>query len=337
MKLDEYNYELPEKLIAQSPVSPRDSCKLLILGEDSKNVKDVKSVKHEIFKNIFNYLRQGDVLVLNDTKVSHSKLVGKKDTGSDAEIVLLKKISEKIYEAKVKTKNPHIGTKILFKEKNGNEHVTIIRQKNIDTYIVELSNDSILEDAILPMPPYIKNNLTDKEYQTEYSKKLGSLAAPTAGLHFTKALLKKIEKKGIKIVYITLHVSYGTFKKIDDINNYIMDPEYYQISQESADTINSRTDRLIVCGTTTLKALETASKNGKITSGSAQSRLFIYPPYRFKSGTNILITNFHLPKSTLLLLTCAFGGRKSILDAYKEAVKKRYRFFSLGDAMMIWK
>jgi S-adenosylmethionine:tRNA ribosyltransferase-isomerase len=324
MYLDSYSYKFPESLIAQKTVSPRDSCRLLILDD---------IIRHETFKNIIDYLKPCDVLVLNDTRVLHSKIVGKKDSGSHAEIILLKKIAEKTYEAKIKTRNPHVGTRIICK--NGN--IIIKKQINIDTFIVELSDNKILDEAILPTPPYIRRKLSDKEYQTAFSKRVGSLAAPTAGLHFTKKLLNKIFQKGVKIVYITLHVSYGTFKNIDDIKKYVMEPEYYEISEDAADAINNRIGKLIVCGTTTLKALETSSRNGKITSGEGLSTLFIYPPHKFKSGADILITNFHLPKSTLLLLTCAFGGKKRILDTYDLAVKNKYRFFSLGDAMMIYR
>jgi len=323
MNLNNYSYSLPESLIAQKPTIPKDNCRLLILD---------KKIQHHKFKNIIEFLKKGDVLVLNDTKVTYSKIYGQKETGSKAEVILLKKLKDNIFEAKIKTKNPLINTKILFK----GGFAKIISQKNIDTFIIELSNIKILNEAVLPTPPYIKSKIKDSDYQTIFSKKEGSLAAPTAGLHFTKSLLKKIEQKGIKIVYITLHVSYGTFKNIDNIKEYIMDPEYYEISQNSAETINNRSGRLIVCGTTTLKALETSSKNKKIIPGNNWSTIFIYPPYNFKSGTDILITNFHLPKSTLILLTCAFGGTKRILNAYNTAVKKNYKFYSLGDAMMIY-
>ena len=323
MNLNNYSYRLPDELIAQKPFYPRDECRLLVIDKTRKDVK---------FKDILEYFHKNDVLVLNDTRVTHSKIYGKKETGSSAEVILLKKITGNVFEAKIKTKNPLVGTKIIFKK----GFAEIISQKNIDTFVVELSNAKILNEAVLPTPPYIKRKLKDSEYQTIFSKNDGSLASPTAGLHFTKNLLQQISRKGVKIVYITLHVSYGTFKNIDDVATYVMDPEYYSISKETADAINNRKGRLIVCGTTTLKALETAS-TGKINSGSGWSTLFIYPPYKFKSGTDVLITNFHLPKSTLLLLTCAFGGRERILAAYKEAVRKKYKFFSLGDAMMICK
>ncbi|HYD04024.1 MAG TPA: tRNA preQ1(34) S-adenosylmethionine ribosyltransferase-isomerase QueA [Alphaproteobacteria bacterium] len=331
MNLDDYSYELPESLIAQHPADPRDSCKLMIIGKNK--------IEHGIFRDILSQFSKGDILVLNNTKVKHSKLLGKKESGSAAEITLLKNISANIYEAKIKTKNPLVGTKIIL------HHATaeIIMQKNIDTFVVKLDNKNALKDAVMPSPPYIKHVVTDKEYQTVYSdkKKEGSLASPTAGLHFTKSLLAKIQKKGVKIVYITLHVSYGTFKNIEDVKTYVMEPEHYEISNQAAKIINNRDkkkNRLFVVGTTTLKALETsASKSGKIIAGSAESTLFIYPPYKFKSGTDALITNFHLPKSTLLLLTCAFGERKRILDAYHAAIKNNYRFYSLGDSMIIYK
>ena len=326
MNLNDYSYELLEELIAQKPSKPKDSCKLLILD---------KNIIHTKFRNIVDYMKKGDVLVLNDTKVTHSKIYGKKETGSNAELILLKRIKDNIFEAKIKTKNPLVGTNIWV-NKNKKDSIKIISQKNIDTFIVELSNNKILSKAILPTPPYIHRKLKDSEYQTIFSKNVGSLAAPTAGLHFTKELLKKIEKKGIKILYITLHVSYGTFKTIDNVETYVMDPEYYEISKNTANIINNRSGRLIVCGTTTLKALETSSKKGKIIPKKEQSTLFIYPPYKFKSGTDILITNFHLPKSTLLLLTCAFGKRDRVLNAYNIAVENKYMFYSLGDAMMIY-
>ncbi len=339
MNLNDYSYELPEKLIAQKPHFPKDECKLLILGN---------KIEHTKFYNTIDHLKKGDILVLNNTKVSHAKIYGEKETGSNAEVILIKNIKNNIYEAKIKTKNPLIGTKIIINTKNkhhkintsnnnhNKEYIEIIDKKNIDTFIVKLSSKEILSLAILPTPPYIKRKLKDSEYQTIFSKKVGSLAAPTAGLHFTKKLLEKIKRLGVEIVYITLHVSYGTFKNIDDIDNYVMDPEYYEITKDSANKINNRKGRLIVCGTTTLKALETASEKGKIISGNNWSTLFIYPPYKFKSKTDILITNFHLPKSTLLLLTCAFGEKERILNAYNIAVKKRYKFYSLGDAMMIY-
>ncbi len=324
MRLSEYNYDLPDILIAQRALKNKDDCKLMIV---KKNFSDKR------FYDIIDYLEKGDVLVLNDTRVVKRKFLGRKETGSLAEVVLLKKISRKIYEAKIKTKNPHKGTRIILKK----GYIDIIDKKNIDTFIVKINSKELLKDAILPTPPYIHRTLENSEYQTIYSKKDGSLASPTAGLHFTKKLLERIKEKGVKIRYVTLHVSYGTFKNIDDIKTYSMDSEYYEIPKNTATAINNRKGRLVVIGTTTLKTLESSSKNGKIKSEKGFSTLFIYPPFKFNSEVDILVTNFHLPKSTLLLLTCAFGGRKRIFDAYKHAVLRKYRFFSLGDAMMVYK
>jgi S-adenosylmethionine:tRNA ribosyltransferase-isomerase len=330
MRLEDYNYNLPESSIAQAPSNPKDSCKLMVLNKKG-------DIVHSKFSDLTSILKSGDILVLNNTKVKKAKIIGKKISGSNAEIILLHEVNKNKfeYEAKIKTKNPHIGTKIIL----NNGTAEIIEQKNIDTFVIRLSNKKVLDDAVLPTPPYIKKILGDEEYQTIFSKKEGSLAAPTAGLHFTKSLLDKLKKKGVKIVHITLHVSYGTFKNIDDIGNYVMDPEEYEISKNAAKIINSRKEdsRLFVCGTTTLKALETSSDKGKIISGSGASKLFIYPPFKFNSGTDALITNFHLPKSTLLLLTCAFGEKKRILKAYNAAVKNDYKFYSLGDAMIIFR
>ena len=325
MNLDNFSYILPEERIAQRAVSPRDSAKLLILD----NI-----ITHTTFSHIIDYLSAGDILVMNETKVLHAKLVGKKLSGSPAEVVLLKKIKPLVYACKIKTKNPHVDVRILFKNGEG----IIIAQKSIDEFIIRLSSVKILKDALLPTPPYIKRKVTNGEYQTVYSKKEGSLAAPSAGLHFTGRLLEKIRKKGITIVTLTLHISYGTFKNIDhEIAHHHMDPEWFEISEHAAKTINNRKGKLIAVGTTTLKALESSAKNGKVYATKGFSTLFIYPPFKFHSDTDALITNFHLPKSTLLLLTCAFGGTTRILDAYYSAIKKKYRFYSLGDAMMIEK
>lgn len=326
VNLTDYNFELPEELIAQKLASPRDSAKLLVIGKDEE-------FEHKKFHDLIDFLEKDDVLVLNSTKVSHAKLLGKKSTGSPIEIILVNKISDEKWECRIKGKNPKAGTKFIFNKGKGE----VIGVKGEDLFIARIDAE-VLDDAILPTPPYIKRKLSDEEYQTIYADKKGSLAAPTAGLHFTKQLLSKIEKKGIKIVFIILHVSYGTFKKIrESVENYVMDPEYYEISKETADIINKRKGKLFVVGTTTLKALETSSKNNEIKPGIGQSTLFIYPPFKFNSGTDVLITNFHLPKSTLILLTCAFGGRERVLKAYKEAIKKKYKFYSLGDAMMIEK
>ncbi len=326
VNLDEYDFKLPEEMIAQKLASPRDSANLLISNKDG-------SFEHRKFSDLTSYLKAGDVLVLNSTKVSQAKLAGKKETGSPVEVMLVNKIGNEKWECRIKGKNPRAGVKFIFRKGMGE----VLETKDEDLFIVRI-DDAVLKDAILPTPPYITRTLGDDEYQTIYADKEGSLAAPTAGLHFTKQLLSKIEKKGVKIVFVTLHVSYGTFKKIrNGVENYVMDPEYFEISKSAAETINKRKGRLFVVGTTTLKALETSSKDRKIKSGIGQSTLFIYPPFKFHSGADVLITNFHLPKSTLILLTCAFGGRERILKAYDKAIKKKYKFYSLGDAMMIEK
>ena len=328
INLDDFNYNLPDELIAQRLAVPRDSSRLMILQKNNKEDK----ILHKRFFDIIDFLKKSDVLVMNNTMVDNAKLIGKKSTGSSAEIVLMKKISDLEYEVRIKTKNPMVGNIIILKSSS----CEIIDQKTIDTFIVRLSSSKVLEDAILPTPPYIKRKLSDKEYQTVYSKIKGSLAAPTAGLHFTKELLEKIKRKGVKIVFVTLHVSYGTFKNIDlEIENHVMDPEYFEITKDAADAINNRKGRLIAVGTTTLKTLESSSKNGKILPSKKYSELFIYPGHKFNSGTDVLITNFHLPKSTLMLLVCAYAEQDRIMSAYKEAISKKYRFFSLGDAMWI--
>ncbi len=324
MDLKLFDYTLPVQLIAQHPARPRDSSRLLVVQKNSV---------HRRFSDIVDYLLPGDVLVLNETKVAAAKLVGKKVSGSAAEVVLTKKINAVTYTCHVKTKNPHVGTEIKFKKGIG----TIVGQQSIDEFVIRFEHTQVLQDAVLPTPPYIRRSVSKEEYQTVYSKKTGSLAAPTAGLHFTTRLLRAIRKKGVQIVFITLHVSYGTFKKIDSaIEKYRMDPEWFEISPLAAKIINERKGRLFVVGTTTLKALESSSHNRRIIPQKGESRLFIYPPFTFHSGADALITNFHLPQSTLLLLTCAFGGRRRVLDAYRAAVQKRYRFYSLGDAMLLY-
>jgi S-adenosylmethionine:tRNA ribosyltransferase-isomerase len=335
MKMDikDFYYLLPDSLIAQYPAMPRDSSKLMILNYDG-------SIKHKKFFNIIDFLKSGDVLVLNKTKVIRAKLVGKKETGSRAEIILIRLVDAKnnLWEARIKTKNPNPGIKILI----GKENVEIIKRKSVDEYIIRLSSRKILEKAMLPSPPYIRRELTELEYQTVYSKKQGSLAAPTAGLHFTRGLLNKIRQKGVKIVFVTLHVGFGTFLPITrNIENHRTEAEYFEITRSCADkinnrTVNDKTGRLVVVGTTSLKALESCAKDNKIYPAKRYSDIFIYPGHKFNSGTDILITNFHLPKSSLILLTSAFAGRERLMKAYDIAVKEQYRFYSLGDAMMIY-
>ena len=332
MDLSEFYHHLPESLIAQHPAHPKDSSRLLVLNDD-------RTMQHKRFYDLISYLKKDDVLVLNSTKVLHAKLEGKKQSGSAAEIILTRCMNRKklVYEARIRTRNPHLGMKILLDK----AYATIISRKSIDEFIIRLSDKKALNNASLPNPPYIKHGVLDEEYQTVFarvSRDKGSLAAPTAGLHFTRKYLEDIKKKGVKIVFITLHVGFGTFLPImDDIASHKTEEEYFEISNSAAKNINGRKGRLIVVGTTTLKALESSSKNRIIFPCRKSSGIFIYPGHEFSSGADALITNFHLPKSGLILLTCAFGGRERIMHAYDIAVKKRYRFYSLGDAMLIFK
>jgi S-adenosylmethionine:tRNA ribosyltransferase-isomerase len=332
MNILEYDYRLPEELIAQHPAIPRDYARLMVLQEEK--------IIHKRFSDIAGYLRKGDVLVLNSTKVIRSKLVGKKDSGSSAEIILTDCLDKgnNIWECHIKARNPHVGTRILLGK---GADATLIRQNSVDRFSVRISGKFSFDDALLPNPPYIKHDVTEEEYQTVYARECrgkGSLAAPTAGLHFTKDLLRKIKDKGVKIVFIALHVGFGTFLPImDDIEDHKTEGEYFEISKNAAKTINNRKGRLIVVGTTTLKALESSVADGKIMPAKKVSEIFIYPGHEFSSRPDALITNFHLPKSSLLLLTCAFCGKERIMHSYKEAVEKKYRFYSLGDAMMMYR
>ncbi len=322
INLDDYSYELPEELIAQKAARPRDSARLMaVMGG---------CIEHCRFSDIAGFLKRGDVLVLNSTKVSKAKIAGKKESGAEAEVVLEKKVSGLEWECKIKCRRPRKGTRIFFEHGSGE-----IVGRSGESFVIRLSSKGILKKAFLPGPPYIKRRLGN-EYQTVYADKEGSLAAPTAGLHFTKRLIKKIEAKGVKVAYVTLHVSYGTFKSIDyGVENYVMEPEFFSVSEDAARAINERKGRLVAVGTTVLKALESSCRDDKVVSGQGFSELFIYPPYEFKSGCDVLVTNFHLPKSTLMLMVCAFAGRERVLRAYKEAIEKKYRFYSLGDAMVV--
>jgi len=323
--LNDYNYELPKEFIAQEQAKPRTHSKLMVVKENG-------NIVHDRFYNIINYLQKDDVLVINDSKVIKAKLTGKKETSGKIEL-LMENNDTCMVKGKVS-----IGTKIIFEkgivgeitEKNGAD-CKIKFNKPTDEVIKEIGQ--------LPLPPYIKKKIkSDSEYQTVYSKKEGSLAAPTAGLHFDDELLKKIEQKGIKIARICLHVSFSTFLPIReaDFTKHKMHAESFEITKESADLINKRKGRLFVVGTTSLRALETAAdKNGIIPAGKSSSEIFIYPGYKFKNKIDGMITNFHLPKSTLLLLVSALFGKEKIFKAYEEAKKNNYRFFSLGDSMLL--
>ncbi len=334
MKLCEFDYYLPKELIAQSPIEPRDASRLMVVGKD---------IRHRYFRDITDHLEKGDTLVLNDSRVIPAKLKGKKSTGGHVEALVVSKAGAG-YECLIQGKNIKEGTMLYF----GELEATVLEVKRDDMgarYMVEFNCNGNLNDILekvgeAPLPPYIKQKLEDRErYQTVYAREKGSIAAHTAGLHFTGALLDSIRKKGVNVAYVTLHVSPGTFTpvKAENIEEHIMEPEYVSVSQENADIINKTEGKLIAAGTTTAKALESSCVDGRITVKEDFSRLFIYPPYRFRSRIDALITNFHLPKSTLLMLVSAFAGRERLLTAYSEAISNSYRFYSFGDAMLVFR
>lgn len=343
MKTSEFKYELPEELIAQTPIKDRSSSNMMVLN------KKTGEIQHKTFENILDYLNTGDCLVLNDTRVIPARIFGKiyfKDGSyKDVEIFLLKRLNQNNWEALVRPgKKFKIGTEVYINEELKGKVVDILEDGN---RIIEFNYLGIWEEVLdragnVPLPPYIKETLEDKErYQTVYNKYSGSAAAPTAGLHFTKELLKKIEAKGVNIVYLTLHVGLGTFRpvKVENVLEHKMHSEEYHISKESCDIINSCKNngkRVISVGTTSCRVLESATDNrGIINPLSGETDIFIYPGYKFKI-VDALITNFHLPESTLLMLVSALSSKDIILNAYKEAVKQRYRFFSFGDCMYIF-
>ena len=340
MKTEDFNYDLPEELIAQTPLAKRDDSKLMVLN------RKTGEIKHEIFHNIINYLNKGDVLVLNDTKVMPARIIGeKKDTGAIIELLLLKSIGNNRWEVLVKpAKRIKVGTTISFG--NGALEATCTKIGEEGIREVDFSYNGIFYEILdklgsMPLPPYIKEKLQDKDrYQTVYAKNIGSAAAPTAGLHFTKELLQEISNKGIKICYITLHVGLGTFRpvNVEDVTTHKMHSEFYQMTKEVADELNrakQENRRIVSVGTTSTRTLETImTKEGTFKETSGWTDIFIYPGYKFKA-IDAQITNFHLPKSTLIMLVSAFASKEIILNAYKEAVKNKYRFFSFGDAMLI--
>ena len=334
MKLSEFDYHLPGELIAQSPVEPRDASKLMVLG---------RRIEHRFFSDVPDYFEKGDTLVLNDSRVIPAKLMGKKSTGGHVEVLVVSR-GDVGYECLIRGKNIREGTKLDFGELEATV-LQILERQDTRRYLVSFNCNGNLTDILekigeAPLPPYIKQKLDDKNrYQTVYSKEKGSIAAPTAGLHFTEGLLERIKQKGVNIAYVTLHVSPGTFMpvKVQDIESHIMEPEYISIRKENADLINGTQGKLIAAGTTTAKALESSCIDGKIVEKEGLSELFIYPPYRFRSGIDAMITNFHLPKSTLLMLVSAFAGRERLVEAYNEAISRSYRFYSFGDAMLVFR
>ena len=340
MDVKDFDYELPEELIAQDPLEDRSSSRLMVLDKNSGEFE------HRIFKDIIDYLNPGDCLVLNNTKVIPARLYGVKEgTLANIELLLLKRRENDIWETLVKPgKKAKPGTRIIFGD--GllvGEIIDIVEEGN---RLIQFSYDGIFEEILdqlgqMPLPPYITHTLKDKNrYQTVYAKYDGSAAAPTAGLHFTKELLEKVKQKGVKIAEVTLHVGLGTFRpvKVDNILEHHMHSEFYMVSQEAADIINSTKDnggRVISVGTTSTRTLESAAdENGRLRECSGWTEIFIYPGYKFKV-IDCLITNFHLPQSTLVMLVSALAGREAVLNAYKNAVEEKYRFFSFGDAMFI--
>lgn len=331
MKLSDFDYNLPREFIAQTPIKERDKSKLLVYNNGK--------IEHKQFYEITEYLKKGDVLVLNDTKVVPAKIVGKKSTGAKCQIILLSKIKDE-YKARVQTSKPRVGNKILFDE---NVYCEITKQEE-DIFFVKFNKnitDFLVKHGKLPLPGYIKEELKECErYQTVYSSKEGSLAAPTAGLHFTNDLIKKLEKKGVIIAKVCLHVGFGTFLpvRVDDITKHKMHEEYYEVTKETADLINNRKGRLFIVGTTSLRTLESAcDQNGLVHEKTGFTELFVYPGYEFKLKFDGIITNFHLPKSTLLMLISAIIGRKKLMEIYEIAKENKYRFYSLGDAMLIFR
>lgn len=338
MKTDDFDYYLPEELIAQTPIEKRDASRLLILDKDTGNLTD----KH--FYDIVDYLNPGDVLVRNNTKVIPARIFGVKDeTGAHVEVLLLKQI-EDTYECLVgNARVVKVGTVINFSDKL---KATCLEIKDEGIRILKFECDGIFLEVLneignMPLPPYIKESLLDKDrYQTVYAKHNGSAAAPTAGLHFNDELFKKLHDKGVEVLDVTLHVGLGTFRpvKVDDVTKHVMHTEEYFMSKETADKLNKAKKegrRIIAVGTTSTRVLETVmSKYGEFKECHEESNIFIYPGYEFK-GIDALITNFHLPKSTLIMLVSALAGKEKIMEAYKHAVEERYRFFSFGDAMFI--
>lgn len=341
MKLEDFNYDLPEELIAQVPLKTRSDSRLMIVNKDSK------TIEHKYFRNIIDYLNPKDVLVLNDTKVIPARLIGEKiDTKAHIELLLLKDLGEDTWECLAKPqKRLHINTVISFG--NGLLKAKVISIKEEGIVWVKLIYEGILLEILdklgtMPLPPYIHEKLEDKDrYQTVYATVSGSAAAPTAGLHFTKELLEEIKNKGVIVTNVTLHVGLGTFRPVQEENilEHKMHEEYYIMGEETAKILNKAKEekrRIIAVGTTSCRTLETVAMkyNGHFRACSGNTNIFIYPGYEFK-GINALITNFHLPKSTLLMLVSALAGREFMLDCYRKAVEEKYRFFSFGDAMFI--
>jgi S-adenosylmethionine:tRNA ribosyltransferase-isomerase len=341
MKVSDFDYDLPQELIAQKPLENRVDSRLLVLD------KKTGEMQHKKFPSVLEFLNEGDSLVLNDTRVMPARILGtKKDTGANIEFLILKRVEDEIWEVILKPgRKAQVGSRFVFGQ--GELEAEVLSIVADGNRLVRFYYDGIFEEildqvGLIPLPPYITESLRDKErYQTVYAKDKGSAAAPTAGLHFTKDLLLEIEKKGVQIVYLTLHVGLGTFRpvKVEDVKGHHMHSEYYVITEEACKTINqtkAQGKKVVAVGTTSVRVLETvANKEGKVFPKVGETDIFIYPGYDFKC-VDTLITNFHLPQSTLLMLVSALAGRDNILKAYQEAVMEQYRFFSFGDAMIIF-
>ena len=339
MKTSDFWYDLPEELIAQTPLEQRDTSRLLVLN------KETGEVKHQHFYDIIDYLQPGDCLVMNDSRVLPARLLGHRPTGGAVEVLLLRDLGEKKWECLCKPgRKMQVGHEVIFGD--GELTATVVEVQETGNRVVEFHYDGIFLEVLerlgkMPLPPYIKAELQDQErYQTVYSKEVGSAAAPTAGLHFTNELLDKIRDKGVKTAFVTLHVGLGTFRpvKAEDISEHHMHSELCMISAETAAILNetkAKGGRIICVGTTSCRTLESlVNDDGSFEAKSKWTEIFIYPGYRFKA-MQALITNFHLPESTLVMLVSAFAGRENVLNAYEEAVREKYRFFSFGDAMYI--
>lgn len=339
MKVSEFRFDLPEELIAQHPYDKRDEARLMIMD------KKTKKIEHKIFKNVADYLEAGDCLVINNTKVLPARLYGKKETGANVEFLLLKRIEGDFWEAMVRPGNKlKPGTKVSFGD--GILRAEILEvldggNRRVKFEYQGIFNEILDKIGLMPLPPYIKETLKEKDkYQTVYAKYDGSAAAPTAGLHFTKELLEQIKQKGVQVANVTLHVGIGTFRpvKVENIEDHNMHFEHYYIKQEDADKINiakKNGHKVVSVGTTSCRVLESvADKNGFVRETEGDTNIFIYPGYQFKC-IDRLITNFHLPESTLIMLVSSLAGKDFVMQAYQEAVKEKYQFFSFGDAMLI--